>query len=72
MDSFSKRRPPAGNGTITFAAGEGRYDLEVTTFQAAVLFAWNKRPNQRLSFHDLRLATELPDYDLRRTLGVGE
>lgn len=59
-----------GNGTITFAAGSGRYDLEVTTFQAAVLFAWNRRPEQRLSFPALRLATELPDCDLRRTLGT--
>lgn len=33
----------------------GKYDIEVTTFQMAVLFAWNERPDDKLSFHDLRL-----------------
>uniref|UniRef100_A0A8C7VB08 Cullin-5 n=1 Tax=Oncorhynchus mykiss TaxID=8022 RepID=A0A8C7VB08_ONCMY len=46
----------------------GQYDLEVTTFQLAVLFAWNQRPRERISFENLKLATELPDAELRRTL----
>ena len=49
----------------------GRFDLEITTFQMAVLFAWNQRPREKLSYESLRLATELPDAELRRTLLVG-
>jgi len=46
-----------------------RYDLEVTTFQMAVLFAWNQRHLDKISYENLRLATELPDVELRKTLG---
>ncbi|XP_064838110.1 cullin-5-like isoform X1 [Oncorhynchus masou masou] len=56
------------NGIITFKNEVGQYDLEVTTFQLAVLFAWNQRPRERISFENLKLATELPDAELRRTL----
>ncbi|XP_069695074.1 cullin-5 isoform X1 [Periplaneta americana] len=56
------------NGTITFANAIGRFDVDVTTFQMAVLFAWNQRPVDRISYENLRLATELPDPELRRTL----
>ncbi|XP_023726846.1 cullin-5 isoform X1 [Cryptotermes secundus] len=56
------------NGTITFANAVGRFDVDVTTFQMAVLFAWNQRPVDRISYENLRLATELPDPELRRTL----
>uniref|UniRef100_A0A914X7H9 Cullin-5 n=1 Tax=Plectus sambesii TaxID=2011161 RepID=A0A914X7H9_9BILA len=56
------------NGTISFANKIGRFDLDVTTFQMAVLFCWNDRPNDRISYENLRLATELPDMELRRTL----
>ncbi|CAG0886196.1 unnamed protein product [Cyprideis torosa] len=58
----------ASNGTITFRNAMGTYDLDVTTFQMAVLFAWNQRRGDRLSFEDLRLATELPEFELRKTL----
>ncbi|KAF2344453.1 Cullin N-terminal, partial [Trinorchestia longiramus] len=47
---------------------QGRFDLDVTTFQMAVLFSWNQRQQQHISFDNLRLATELPDPELRRTL----
>uniref|UniRef100_T1HQF6 Cullin-5 n=1 Tax=Rhodnius prolixus TaxID=13249 RepID=T1HQF6_RHOPR len=56
------------NGTITFSNDVGRYDVDVTTFQMAVLFAWNQRPFDKISYENLRLATELPDPELRRTL----
>lgn len=56
------------NGTITFANQVGRFELDVTTFQMAVLFAWNRRPFDRISFENLRLATELPDPELRKSL----
>ncbi|XP_002737439.1 cullin-5-like [Saccoglossus kowalevskii] len=56
------------NGIITFKNKVGIYDLEVTTFQMAVLFAWNQRQYEKITFENLRLATELPDTELRRTL----
>ncbi|KAL1505275.1 hypothetical protein ABEB36_004874 [Hypothenemus hampei] len=56
------------NGTITFATNGGKFDLDVTTFQMAVLFAWNQRPHDKITYENLRLATELPDGELRRTL----
>ncbi|XP_041351590.1 cullin-5-like isoform X1 [Gigantopelta aegis] len=56
------------NGIITFCNDIGRYDLEVTTFQMGVLFAWNQRPRDRITYESLKLATELPDAELRKTL----
>lgn len=56
------------NGTITFTNQVGRFDVDVTTFQMAVLFAWNQRPCEKITYENLRLATELPDPELRRTL----
>lgn len=56
------------NGTICFANSVGKYDLDVTTFQIAVLFCWNERPGDKISLENLKLATELPDTELRRTL----
>ncbi|XP_063241270.1 cullin-5 isoform X2 [Bacillus rossius redtenbacheri] len=56
------------NGTITFTNAIGRFDVDVTTFQMAVLFAWNQRPHEKIPYENLRLATELPDPELRRTL----
>ncbi|KAJ8315497.1 hypothetical protein KUTeg_007647 [Tegillarca granosa] len=56
------------NGIITFANDIGRFDVEVTTFQMAVLFAWNQRPKDKINYEGIRLATELPDTELRRTL----
>ncbi|PIO68065.1 cullin family protein, partial [Teladorsagia circumcincta] len=57
------------SGTIIFGtASGGRFDLELTTFQMAVLFSWNDRAHEKISFESLRLATELPDTELARTL----
>ncbi|ODM87740.1 Cullin-5 [Orchesella cincta] len=53
---------------ITFSNSVGRFDLDVTTFQMAVLFAWNQRPKDKIPYENLRLATELPDPELRKTL----
>jgi cullin-5 len=49
---------------------EGSYDLDVTTYQMCVLFVWNDRPNDKVTFETLRMATSLPDMELRRTLMV--
>merc|ERR1719385_50484 len=56
------------NGTVTFANKTGKYDLDVTTFQMAVLFCWENRRHEKLTLENLRLATELPENELRRTL----
>ncbi|KAK6185168.1 hypothetical protein SNE40_007460 [Patella caerulea] len=57
------------NGIINFCnESGGKFDLEVTTFQMGVLFAWNQRPHDKVSYESLRLATELPDAELRKTL----
>jgi len=56
------------NGIINFNTKNGKFELEVTTFQMAVLFAWTNRASDKLSYESLRLATELPDNELRRTL----
>lgn len=48
----------------------GKFELEITTFQMAVLFAWTKRSQEKITYESLRLATELPDLELRRTLWV--
>lgn len=39
---------------IVFQNTVGKYELEVTTFQMAVLFAWNQRQEDRISFESLR------------------
>lgn len=35
-----------------------------------VLFAWTNRASEKISYESLKLATELPDNELRRTLWV--
>ena len=57
-----------GNGSINFTNKLGKYELEVTTMQMAILFAWNERPTEKINFYSLGLATELPKNELRRTL----
>ena len=42
--------------------------LDVTTFQMAVLFCWENRRYDSLTLENLRLATELPETELRKTL----
>jgi len=44
----------------------------VTTFQMSVLFSWSDRAKDKLSFESLRVATQLPDTELRRTLWVSD
>merc|ERR1719385_574837 len=56
------------NGTIALNTSIGTYDLDVTTFQMAVLFCWENRRHDKLTLENLRLATELPENELRRTL----
>jgi len=56
------------NGTITLSNAVGTYDLDVTTFQMAVLYCWENRQYDSLTLENLSLATELPENELRRTL----
>ncbi|MFH4983112.1 hypothetical protein AB6A40_009821 [Gnathostoma spinigerum] len=56
------------HGTIVFGNAMGKFDLDVTTLQMSVLFSWNDRADQRLSYESLRIATQLPASELTRTL----
>nr|CAB3234773.1 cullin-5-like [Phallusia mammillata] len=56
------------NGIMTFKTDIGQYEIEITTFQMSVLHVWNSRPREAISFESLRLATQLPDAELRKTL----
>lgn len=48
----------------------GKFDLDVTTLQLSVLYCWNDRPHEQLSFECLRTATQLSVPELVRTLYV--
>ena len=56
------------NGTISFVNDVGKFELEVTTFQMAILFLWNDIPTERIRFESLRMSTELPENELKRAL----
>lgn len=58
------------SGVITFYSDNGVYDLEVTSYQLSVLFCWNDRQDESISFEALSLSTQLPNVELRRTLWV--
>ncbi|VDN23561.1 unnamed protein product [Gongylonema pulchrum] len=42
--------------------------MDVTTLQLSVLYCWNERGNEKLSYECLRTATQLPTAELTRTL----
>ncbi|CAF0818750.1 unnamed protein product [Rotaria sp. Silwood1] len=56
------------NGQLTFTSKNGKYDLDVSTLQASVLFSWNHRPTNKLTFSELKLATNIPEIELKKTL----
>ncbi|KAI6213785.1 hypothetical protein M3Y94_00192600 [Aphelenchoides besseyi] len=57
------------SGIVTFVSNRGKYDLELSAFQMAILFCYNDLPQfEKRSLESLRVATELPDADLIRTL----
>ncbi|VDK84517.1 unnamed protein product [Litomosoides sigmodontis] len=56
------------HGTVVFTNKMGKFDLDVTTLQLSVLYCWNDRPHEQLSFECLRTATQLSAPELARTL----
>uniref|UniRef100_A0A1I7ZH63 Cullin-5 n=1 Tax=Steinernema glaseri TaxID=37863 RepID=A0A1I7ZH63_9BILA len=77
VDSFYKEKhsgrklqwcPHLSHATITFGTNHGQYDLDVTTFQMTVLFCWNDRADEKISLASLKLATEIPEVELNKTL----
>lgn len=58
------------HGVVTFETKSGKFDIDVTTFQMAILFSWNSRPFDRLSLESLQMATGLALGDLKRNLWV--
>lgn len=55
---------------IQFTTLNGKYDLDATTFQIAILFLWNDRRDAKLTLDEIRTRTDLPDLELRKTLQV--
>ncbi|OQR80384.1 cullin-5-like, partial [Tropilaelaps mercedesae] len=66
------------NGVVTFRSERGIYDLEVTTIQLAVLFAWNERPYVNLIrdvfelCRSLRLQEKIPLEDIHLSTDLPE
>uniref|UniRef100_A0A914Y272 Cullin-5 n=1 Tax=Panagrolaimus superbus TaxID=310955 RepID=A0A914Y272_9BILA len=60
--------PHMSSATIVINNTNGKYDLDVSALQLSVLNAFNNRPTAQLTFDDLKIATELLDADLNRTL----
>ncbi|CAL8100197.1 unnamed protein product [Calicophoron daubneyi] len=56
------------HGVLYFCSNRGKFELELTTFQIVVLYAWNRRFDQRLQLDSLLTATGLQESELRRTL----
>ena len=56
------------NGIVNFVNDVGKFELEVTTCQVAILFLWNNIPTERIRFESLRMSTELPGNELKRAL----
>lgn len=61
---------PYSYGILTFHSNHGSYDLEVSLYQAVVLFCWNDCPNDSITIESLSHITRLPILDLRRILWV--
>ena len=58
-----------GNGLVEYKSNIGKYELEVSTYQLAVLFSFNEQPDeQKIDFKSLLLATKLPENELKKTL----
>ena len=47
--------PLLSHGTLTFQSKLGKYELEVSAMQLAILQCWNRRPNAQLSIEELVL-----------------
>ncbi|OQV24039.1 Cullin-5 [Hypsibius exemplaris] len=70
--SFQGRKLALAGSSCTFVleftSAVGRYDLEVTMFQAAVLRAFRDHNRGKLTFEALQTALAIPDFELRKTL----
>lgn len=60
--------PLLSHGSMIFKSKLGKYELEVTSLQIAILSSWNRRPNSELLIKDLLLSTKLPEAELRKSL----
>ncbi|CBY40740.1 unnamed protein product [Oikopleura dioica] len=60
--------PLLSHGTMTFESKVGKYELDVTAVQMAVLSCWNRRANSELTIQELCLGSLLPESDLKKTL----
>uniref|UniRef100_A0A7E4ZYY5 Cullin-5 n=1 Tax=Panagrellus redivivus TaxID=6233 RepID=A0A7E4ZYY5_PANRE len=60
--------PQMSSAVIVWNNKHGKYDFEVSSMQLSVLHCFNDRPTEKLTYDSLRLATELVEQDLNRTL----
>ena len=60
--------PLLSHGSLVFKSKLGKYELEVTSMQIAILSSWNRRPNSELLIKDLLISTMLPEAELRKSL----
>lgn len=58
------------NGIITFSSDKGKFDLEVTAAQLAVLSTFNNQPHGYRTLKELGSMTNLNGIELKRTLWV--
>ncbi|CEF69289.1 Cullin-5 [Strongyloides ratti] len=56
------------HGTMTFTSNNGKYDLDLSAYQMAVINCFFHCSKGKLSFEALKLATKLPINELTRTL----
>lgn len=53
---------------LNFKNAKGSFELKVNAYQMALLLFWNEKPNEKVPFEALRLATNLTETNLIRTL----
>uniref|UniRef100_A0AAF5D2N2 Cullin-5 n=2 Tax=Strongyloides stercoralis TaxID=6248 RepID=A0AAF5D2N2_STRER len=56
------------HGTMTFTSNNGKYDLDMSAYQMAVINSFFYCSKEKLSFEALKFATKLPINELTRTL----
>uniref|UniRef100_A0AC34QHY8 Cullin family profile domain-containing protein n=1 Tax=Panagrolaimus sp. JU765 TaxID=591449 RepID=A0AC34QHY8_9BILA len=54
--------------TIVYNTKHGKYDFDVSALQLSILNVFNERQNDKISFGDLKLATEIGDFEMGRTM----
>lgn len=54
--------------TIVYTTKHGKYDFDVSALQLSLLNVFNSRPHDKIAFGDLKLATQIGDVEMGRTI----